>query len=100
MDWILIAILVFLTICVALVVVTLVTLPKLGDERKNLVKMKAQAYTFTVVIVFVLIQIGENIYRITWGNGSYEGMNPLIFLLTISVVYLIALLFTKRKYGG
>jgi len=100
MDWILIALLAFLLICLTLIVVTLVTLPKLGDERKDLVKMKAQSYTFTVVIGFLLIQIGENVYRVNWGNGSYEGVNPFIFLLVISVFYLISLLITKKKYGG
>lgn len=100
MDWIFIIFLGTLAICVALIIVTVVTLPKLGDERKNFVKMKAQSYTFTVVIGYTLIEIGRNIYRTTWGNGSYEGINPLTFLLTISVIYLISLLFTKNRYSG
>lgn len=100
MDWILILFLGLLAIAVTLIVVTLINLPKLGDERKNLIKMKAQSYAFTVVIGYVLIEFGRNIYRTTWGNGSYKGMNPFIFLVAISVIYLISLLFTKKKYGG
>ena len=100
MDWILIGFLSLLAIAVTLIVITLISLPKLGDERKNLIKMKAQSYAFTVVIGYVLIEFGRNIYRTTWGNGSYEGMNPFVFLVVISVIYLISLLFTKKKYGG
>lgn len=100
MDWILNVFLGLLAIAVTLIVITLASLPKLGDERKDLIKMKAQSYAFTVVIGFTLIEIGMNIYRATWGNGSYEGMNPFTFLVAISVIYLISLIFTKKKYGG
>lgn len=100
MDWIVIVFFGLLAISVILIIMTLVSLPKLGDERKNLIKMKAQSYTFTIVIGYALIEFGRNIYRTTWGNGSYEGMNPFTFLVAISVIYLISLLFTKKKYGG
>lgn len=100
MDWIVILFLGLLAICVALIGFTLVTLPKLGDERKNLIQMKAQSYTFTIVIGYTLIKIGVNVYRTNWGNGSYEEINPFSFLIAISVIYLISLLFTKKKYGG
>lgn len=100
MDWLLILFFSLLFISVTLIVIALASLPKFGDERKNLIKMRAQSYTFTVVIGYILIKIGKNIYRTNWGNGSYEGINPFTFLLTFSVIYLIALLFTKKKYGG
>lgn len=88
-----------LVICVILIGITLITLPQLGDERKNLIKLKAQSYAFTVVVGFMLIETGRNIYRTTWGSEPYEGINPFIFLNVISVIYLSALLFTKGKYS-
>ena len=84
-----------LGISAILIIITLVSLPQLGDERKNLIKMKAQSYTFAVVIGYVLIQLFKNMY-----NSSYEGINPFTFLITISIIYLISLLFFRKKYGG
>jgi hypothetical protein len=100
MDWIVVLFFAVLAICVLLIVVTLTSLPKLGDERKNFIKMKAQSYAFTVVIGLALIEIVESIYLSLWTDGYYDGINPFTFLIVISVVYLISLLFLKRKYGG
>lgn len=90
----------FLLINAILIILTLISLPKLGDERKNFIKMKAQSYTFTVVIGIILIQIIKNTYKIIWGNGVFEGINPLSQLTTISIIYLVSLLFFKKKYGA
>jgi hypothetical protein len=84
-----------LGISAILIIITFVSLPQLGDERKNLIKMKAQSYTFAVVIGYTLIQLFKNMY-----NSSYEGINPFTFLITISIIYLISLLFFRKKYGG
>lgn len=92
--------LIFLLINAILIILTLISLPKLGDERKNFIKMKAQSYTFTVVIGTILIQIIKNTYQIIWRNGVFEGINPLTQLTTISIIYLISLLFFKKKYGA
>jgi len=99
MYWIILS-LIILAICLILIVTTLVSLPKLGDERTNYIKMKAQSYVFTVVIGVLLLEIIESIYLTAWTDSSYEGMNPFSFLVTISVIYLISLLFSKKKYGG
>ena len=96
MDWIIWAVLFsILGISAILIIVTLISLPQLGDERKNFIKMKAQSFTFAIVIGYVLIQLFKNIY-----NGSYEGINPFTFLITISIIYLISLLFFRKKYGS
>lgn len=100
MDWILGLFLIIFAICIILIVTTLVSLPKLGDERTIYIKMKAQSYTFTVVIGIISLEIFESIYVTTWTDGSYEGISPVSFLVTISVIYLISLLFSKKKYGG
>lgn len=96
MDWIVITVLfIILGLSAILIIGTLVSLPQVGDERKNLIKMKAQSYTFAVAMGYVLIQLFKNIY-----NGSNEGINPFTFLITISIIYLISLLFFRKKYGS
>lgn len=100
MDWFFIIVFfAALAICGVLIVFTLVSLPKLGDERKNYIKMKAQSYAFTVVIVMLIIEMAEKIYLAFWGNSSYEGINPFPFLAAISIVYLITLLIYKKRYS-
>ncbi|MER2107331.1 MAG: hypothetical protein ABS949_10370 [Solibacillus sp.] len=100
MDWMLVLFLSFLVICVLLIVITLVSLPRMGDERKNFIKMKAQSYSFICIIGLLLFEIIEATYLAFWTDRSYEGMNPFSVLVTISIVYLITLLFSKKKYGG
>lgn len=100
MDWIVIVFLSVLAICILLIVMTLASLPQLGDERKNFIKMKAQSYTFVVVIFYLLIKVIESIYVTYWTDDSFKGMNPLILLIVISIIYLVTLLYTKKRYGG
>ncbi|MCM2980072.1 hypothetical protein SFC57_10530 [Niallia circulans] len=100
MNWIVALSLIIFAICTLLIVTNLVSLPKLGDERAIYIKMRAQSYTFVVVIGILLLEIIESIYVTTWTNSHYEGMKPFSLLVTISVIYLISLLLSKRKYGG
>lgn len=100
MNWGIVVIVVVIGISLTLIGFTLGSLVKLGDERKNLIKMKAQSYSFAVVVFMMLINIFQNIYVTQWADGAYEGVNPFTFLVVISVVYLISLLFFKKKYGG
>jgi len=74
----------------------LFSLAKQGDERKALIKTKTMAGSFIAVIGILLIQI---IVSIAAGR-QLEGLNPLIFLTIISVVFLALLIFNKKKYGG
>lgn len=91
--------LVVLVACVSLIAVTLFSLPKLGDERANYIKTKAQSYAFGVVIVLLLIEVLESIYLTIWTDKAYAGVSPLTFLISISAIYLISLLFLKKKHG-
>lgn len=100
MNWGIVVFVVVIGISLTLIGFTLGSLVKLGDERKNLIKMKAQSYSFAVVVFMMLINIFQNIYVTQWADGAYEGVNPFTFLVVISVVYLISLLFFKKKYGG
>ena len=89
-----------LMISLLLIIVTLASLPKLGDERKNFIKMKAQSYAFTIVIGILVLEIIGVIYSTIWKEQTYNGLNPFSFLLSISIIYLITLQFSKKKYGG
>ncbi|HLQ87469.1 MAG TPA: hypothetical protein VK109_03035 [Enterococcus sp.] len=89
-----------LALCLVLIIITLSSLLKFGDERKNFIKMKAQSYTFGAVILFLLIKVAQSIYVTYWTDDTFEGIDPLTFLLVISIIYLITLLFTKKRYGG
>ncbi|MGE8205711.1 hypothetical protein ACQKP0_14235 [Heyndrickxia sp. NPDC080065] len=100
MNWMVVLFFAVLAICVLLIVITLASLPKLGDERRNFIKLKAQSYAFTIVIGLVLIEFIKSVYLTFWSDGSYKGMNPFTFLVAISVVYLISLLYNKKKYSG
>lgn len=100
MDWFSVLFLGVLVACVVLICITLVTLPQLGDERKNLIKMKAQSFSFAVVIIWMLFEIGESVYLTLWTESSYQGISPISFSVAISAAYLISLLFFKKKYGG
>lgn len=100
MDWIVWLFLIILAVCIFLIAVTLLSLPKLGDERANFIKTKAQSYAFGVVIVLLILEVVESIYLTIWSESSYSGLNPLTFLVSISVIYLISLLLFKKKYDA
>lgn len=99
MDWVIVLLFICLVLSFALIGLTLVSLPKLGDERKKRIKMEAQSYTFTVIIGLLLLKIIGQMYRTLWKNGEYEGIDPFVLLLVISIVYLVALQVSKKKYG-
>lgn len=100
MDWTLIIFFGVLLIAAILVILAIASLPPVGDERKNFIKAKAQSYAFAIVIALLLWEMSKNIYIAFWGDGVYTGINPFTFLLTISITYLLSLLFFKKKYGG
>lgn len=100
MDWVVGMFFSLLAVSVVLIVITIVSLFKLGDERKTFIKLKAQSYTFMVVIGMVLVEFVESAYLNLWTDNSYEGINPFTFLVAISTIYLISLLISKKKYGG
>lgn len=85
----------FLCMCIGLIVLTFISLLKLGDERKVMIQNKAQVVTFTGVIGFMSLQFLKNLIR-----QQYEGVNPLTFLIVFSLMYLSSLVYFKKKYGG
>jgi uncharacterized membrane protein SirB2 len=74
----------------------LYSLARQGDERKNLIKTKAMSGTLLAVIGLLILQIAVSII----GDRQLEGLNPLIFLTIISIVFFALLVFNKKRYGG
>ena len=99
MDGILILFLAIFIVCLILIIITLASLPQLGDERKQFIKMKAQSFAFSVVIILLVYEIAKSIYVTGWGDGTYTGFSPFSVLIAISIVYLVTLLIYRKKYG-
>lgn len=99
-KWPVIIFFIVLAISVLSIVITLISLPKLGDERSNFIKLKAQSYTFTIVVGMTLLDVIQSIYVTFKTAKDYTPTHPIILLTVISFAYLIALLFAKKKYGG
>lgn len=99
MDWITIGLFVFLIIIVTLIAFTLYHLLPLGDERKKKIQLKASAYSFSVVIIYLLIEIGYMFYKNLGTIEAYEKLNPFIVLIVFSIIYLLSLVRSNRKYS-
>ncbi|AUO10318.1 hypothetical protein GFV16_13450 [Bacillus megaterium] len=99
MDWVKIVYSFILLVCGILIFVS--SSSRKGDERKKFISTKAQSYSFMIVIGVLILDVVESIYRTFQGKSSYDGIgiSPLMFLTTISVVYLITFLTYRKKYG-
>ena len=85
---------IFLLILIILDVSMIVSLFKTGDERRQLIVWKASAFTLLVLALSLVFNIAESIIRV-------EAMliNPFIKLSTTAMVYLLVLLYYKKKYS-
>lgn len=64
-----------------------------------MIKQKAQSDTFAIVIGVLVLDVIESIYVTFNTTETYTGTHPIILLTIVSIAYLIALLFAKKKYG-
>ena len=99
MDWTSILSFIFFLSLFVVIGLLLISLAKHGDERKELIKTKTITYTFSIVIGLIIINIIKSIYLVFAKGMEAEGINSFILLVTISVVFLITLLYNKKKYG-
>lgn len=99
MDWVKIVYSFILLACGILIFLS--SSSRKGDERKKFINTKAQSYSFMIVIGALILDVVEPIYRTFQGKSSYngDGISPLVFLTTISAVYLITFLTYRKKYG-
>ena len=99
MDWALILFLFFILSMFVVIALLFVSIAKQGDERKEFIKAKTMINTFAIVIGLLICYIFEAIYMIFVKETKPEGINPFTFLVSISVIFLIILLYNKKKYG-
>lgn len=86
---------VFLLVLIVLDIVMIISLIKLGDERKQMIVWKASTYTLLVAVGGLVINIIESLVL-----AEAMAVNPFIKLGVIAMVYCITLLFFKKKYGN
>lgn len=91
---------VFLIVTVAVIIFMFVSLAKQGDERRKKIVETASTSTLFATVFYLLFSIIENIYKVVSRKDlSPEGMNPFIVLTVVSVIYVISLIYYKKKYG-
>lgn len=85
---------IFLLILIILDIAMIVSLLRTGDERRQLIVWKASAFTLLIVVLTLVIDVIESIVRV-------EAMliNPFIKLSVTAMVYLLTLLYYKKRYG-
>lgn len=85
---------IFLLILIVLDIAMIVSLLRTGDERRQLIVWKASAFTLLVVVGTLVIDVVESIVKV-------EAMliNPFIKLSVTAMVYLLTLLYYKKRYG-
>ena len=80
---------------IALDIGMLISIVRLGDERRQIIVWKASAFTLIGVTGALIIEIIENL-----ATGQEMTMNPFSHLTTMAIVYFGALLFFKKRHGG
>ncbi len=85
--------LVILILCLIAIVAMLFSLAKQGDERRKIIVGKSCANTFLVMVAYLLISVIETMI------SHSGGINPITMLSVLSIIYLIELLYHKKKYG-
>jgi hypothetical protein len=86
--------LIFLLILIILDIAMIVSLIKTGDERRQLIVWKASTFTLLTVVLGLVLDIVESIVK-----GEAMTINPFIKLSVTATIYLIALLYYRRKYS-
>ncbi len=73
----------------------LVSLLKPGDERNQIIIWKASSFTLSTVVGAMVLDVIENFVRAQNMNS-----NPLIQLEVAVIIYFIALMYYRKRYGG
>lgn len=82
---------------IALVAFLFFSLAKKGDERKNHIKSKAMVNAFVIIVGILFIDVLWTMYRMIIGQAGSP--YPFVYLFVVSLVFLISLIFNKKKYG-
>ena len=85
---------IFLLVLIVLDIAMIFSLLRTGDERRQLIVWKASAFTLLVVVGTLVIDVVESIVR-----ADAMLINPFIKLSVTAMVYLLTLLYYKKRYG-
>lgn len=85
---------IFLLILIISDIAMIVSLLRTGDERRQLIVWKTSSFTLLVVVGTFVIDVVESIVR-----AEAMLINPFIKLSVTAMVYLLALLYYKKRYG-
>ena len=84
----------FLLGTIVLDVAMVVSLARVGDERRQLIVWKAGSFTLLVTVLTQVFDVGEAVVR-----GQKVQSNPFIDLSVTAVTYFVVLLVLKKRYG-
>lgn len=87
--------LVILAVFAILDIVMLVTLSLPGDERNQIIVWKASTFTLLATVGGNVLDVIENVVR-----AQPMTVNPFVELEVAAILYFVALMYYKRKYGG
>ena len=85
---------IFLLALITLDISMIISLLRTGDERRQLIVWKASAFTLLVVVGTLVIDIVESIIKV-----EAMQINPFIKLSVTAMVYLLTLLYYKKRHG-
>lgn len=85
---------VFLLVLIGLDVAMLVSLVRPGDERRKMIVWKASTWTLLGTVGAMVVEIAEDLLR-----GQALANNPFTQLGATAIIYFLALLYYKKKYG-
>ena len=98
MDWLFIVFGIIFIILVMLIVTFLVLLSKQGDERYEHIKTKAMANSFIAVVGSLMVKLCSAMFDIS--NRPNSTLSHLSLLVTVARIFLVSLVWQKKKYGG
>ena len=86
--------LLWLAAMIVLDVAMIVSLVRVGDERRQMIVLKASAVTLVGTA-------GSQVFRIVeaLATGSRMEANPFVTLSVMAMVYFVCLLYYKKRYG-
>ncbi len=99
MDWLLVLFIGFILSLFVLIGLLLFSLAKEGDERGGFIKTKAMTSTFTMIVGLLIWLNFKALYVIFAKGEKPEEINPFMFLVVISIIFLISLMYNKKKFG-
>lgn len=84
----------FLLTLMILDISMIASLLKTGDERRQLIVWKASTFTLLVVVGSLVLDVVDSLIKV-------EAMliNPFVKLSVTAMVYLLALLYYRKRYG-